>query len=350
MGRAAALLGNRRAVAGALLLAALLAYYAFVAWLPNVPTPVDVLFVGFVLIPAVFALVMVALPLREHRGRLAVALAFAALAVVAELGGLQLIANFAKLGAATFVAFWFLGYFETVLWVALVALLIPGVDALSVWRGPTRHIIEERPQVFTVFSFAFPLPGERQVGLRWSLPREGGAEEFFVVREPGPAEPLNEQPIRDRDGDGRTGFLEAELDARRDYTYRIRAGRGADAAVAEAPAPWRDADGEPRDVPDASDPRAPREVTVTSTHAAARLGIPDLLFFALFLAAADRWALRTRATWVAMAASFGITLAGAYFLWFDGLPALPLLALAFLLVNADLLWRAFRARGTESAA
>ena len=92
-------------------------------------------------------------------------MAFAVLAVVAESGGLDVIANFAKLAAATAIAFWFLRYFESALWVALVALLIPFVDAYSVC-APTRHILDQRPEVFTAL-FSFPLPGERQVLVLW---------------------------------------------------------------------------------------------------------------------------------------------------------------------------------------
>ena len=45
-----------------------------------------------------------------------------------------------------------------------------------------------------------------------------------------------------------------------------------------------------------------------------------------------------------MTVSFGITLAFTYFFFLGGLPALPLLAIGFLVANADLLWRAFRSR------
>ena len=38
-------------------------------------------------------------------------------------------------------------------------------------------------------------------------------------------------------------------------------------------------------------------------HAAAALGLPDVLFFAVFLASAARWSLRTRLTWVALSPS-----------------------------------------------
>ena len=76
---------------------------------------------------------------------------------------------------------------------------------------------------------------------------------------------------------------------------------------------------------------------IPGESAAANLGLPDLLFFSLFLAACARFALRTGFTWLAMTASFGATLAIAS-VWRGGLPALPLLAIGFLVVNADLIW------------
>jgi hypothetical protein len=115
--------------------------------------------------------------------------------------------------------------------------VIPLVDSLSVWRGPTRHIVEQEPQIFDVFSFAFPFPG---------------------------------------------------------------------------------------------------------VESSANLGLPDLLFFALFLAAAARWQLRVGWTWLALTASIGITMTLAVAWDVAGLPALPGLAFGFLLPNADLLWSEFR--------
>jgi hypothetical protein len=76
----------------------------------------------------------------------------------------------------------------------------------------------------------------------------------------------------------------------------------------------------------------------------ANLGLPDLLFFALFLAAAARFRLRPGWTWVAMTASFGLTIVLTVAFDVIGLPALPLLSLAFLAANADLLWRAVKRR------
>jgi hypothetical protein len=329
-------------VAGAALLGGLLAYYLSFRSLPNLPTPVDVLFVGFVLIPAVFGLVWIALPVRRWRGLAGAAAAFAVLAVVASKADLDLLANFAKLGAATAAAFWFLSFFESALWVALVALLIPFVDAYSVWRGPTAHIISERPEVFTALSFAFPLAGERQVLILWRHPLAEGRYAYDVIRAPGGKR--NDEPLTDENGDGEVGWLEAELDADRDYRYVIiarQAGRSA-ATTILARADDVNEGVERRAV--TSSRFAPTAVHAESVDSSAKLGLPDLLFFALFLAAADAFRLRVRLTWLLMTASFGTTLAFTYYLWVGGLPALPLLALAFLIANAALLWRQFRAR------
>ena len=86
--------------------------------------------------------------------------------------------------------------------------------------------------------------------------------------------------------------------------------------------------------------------------AVVNIGPPDILFFSLFLAAADRFRLRVTATWVGMTACLGATLALVWY-WEDvaGLPALPAVCLGFLLPNADLLWRDVRrarARPTET--
>jgi hypothetical protein len=70
------------------------------------------------------------------------------------------------------------------------------------------------------------------------------------------------------------------------------------------------------------------------------VGPPDILFFALFLATADRFRLRVAATWVVMTACLAVTLALVW--WWDdvaGLPALPAVCVGFLAPNADLLWR-----------
>lgn len=75
---------------------------------------------------------------------------------------------------------------------------------------------------------------------------------------------------------------------------------------------------------------------------AADLGPPDILFFALFLAATVRWGLRPTWTWLAMTAMYSLTLVIANLADVNGLPALPFLSFGFLIANADLLWRRLR--------
>jgi hypothetical protein len=236
VGRASPLL-SLRAGAFALLVVALGVYYAASEDFVALSKWWELTFLAVCLIPAVFALVWFALPYRNARMLIALAGVLLALTVILELAGLDALANFSKLALMTALAFWFLTFFETVLWVALVALVIPVVDSFSVWRGPTKHIVEQEPQVFDVFSFAFPSPG----------------------------------------------------------------GTGS-----------------------------------------AHLGLPDLMFFALFLAAAARWNLRVVWTWIGMTLSLGVTMWLAVGWGVAGLPALPGIAFGFLIPNADILWRQFQ--------
>ena len=239
MGRAPALLTPRVAAFAALALV-LGVYYAVAESLTNFTIWWEVAILSFLVMPAVFALLYLALPLWRARGLALVGIATSVLAAALDVAGLDVLANFAKLGAVMLLAFWFLSYFETAAWVALVAVIIPWVDAYSVWRGPTKHILTHQRELFTTFSFAFPVPGERST---------------------------------------------------------------------------------------------------------AQLGLPDVLFFALFLAATVRFGLRTRLTWLTLTLSFGATMALTVAFDINGLPALPLLALGFLLPNADLLWKKLRAEG-----
>jgi hypothetical protein len=228
VGRFAALLG---------LFALLVVYYETSTHLWHASLWWDVAWLVFVLMPAVFALPLLALPLRTARGLFPVGLAFAVLAAVLTVADFDVFANFARLAATTLLGWWFLTYFETVAWVTLVACIIPWVDAYSVWRGPTKQIVENHEHVFTVLSFAFPVPGE---------------------------------------------------------------------------------------------------------HAAANLGVPDLLFFALFLGAAARFGLRVFGTWLGLLTGLGVTIWATVYFDLSGLPALPGIALGFLVPNADLLWRELR--------
>jgi hypothetical protein len=215
----------------------LVAWDALADRLPGLPDRLDIALVALVLIPAAFAPAWLLLPL-QHAGRLLVAaLGLAALAVALDLVGLGAAFNVTKLLALTLLGFWFLRLFDSLSWVVLVAALIPWADIVSVYRGPTREVIEERPGVFERIAVEFSIPGE---------------------------------------------------------------------------------------------------------DAAARIGPPDVFFFALFLAAADRFGLRTAATWLGMVSSLGLTLVAADAFDVSGLPALPGIALGFVAPNADLLWRALR--------
>ena len=71
----------------------------------------------------------------------------------------------------------------------------------------------------------------------------------------------------------------------------------------------------------------------------ANIGPPDIVFFGLFLAAAQRFRLRIAWTWICMTTFLSLTLVGVWLLDSDGLPALPAVCLGFLVPNADLLWR-----------
>ena len=236
------MVGRTSAVLGGALFAALLVYYETSEHWWNASVWWDVAWIACVLMPATFALVLIALPLRTWRWVGAAGAGFAVLAAILTFADADVFANFARLAAASLLGFWFLGLFEAVSWVVLVACIIPWVDAYSVWRGPTKQIVSHHEHVFTVLSFAYPVPGE---------------------------------------------------------------------------------------------------------HASANLGMPDLLFFALFLGAAARFQLRVYWTWVCLVAALGITI--ALTVWWDlsGLPALPAVALGFLLPNADLLWRTVRRRDAQ---
>lgn len=84
----------------------------------------------------------------------------------------------------------------------------------------------------------------------------------------------------------------------------------------------------------------------------ANIGPPDVVFFALFLAAAQQFRLRVALTWISMTAFLSLTLLLVYFWDTDGLPALPAVCWGFLLPNLDLLWRdvrgAYATRGQEA--
>lgn len=243
MGRAAPLLSARRTLALAAVVSGLAIWDAHASRLPTIADRWDVALIVALVIPATFAVVLLLRPLTEPRGLPLLLLAVAVLAVLLDLAGLESFFNVTKIVAFALFGFWFLQLLEALSWVVLVAAIVPWVDIVSVYRGPTKVVVEEEPGLFERIAISFALPGE---------------------------------------------------------------------------------------------------------DAAARLGPPDVIFFALFLAAAFRFRLRVAATWVAMTAALGATLVLTYWLELDGLPALPAVALGFLVPNADLLWQRLRSRPAAS--
>jgi len=160
VGGAPAVLGRRDAAALVGLLAALILYDAGAGRLAEVSDSWDVAFVAAVLIPATFATAWLALPLARAHGLLPVAAALGVLAALLSLAGLGAFFNVAKLAALVLLGFWFLRLFEALSWVALVAVIVPWVDAISVWRGPTEYVVSEQPGLFDRVSIGFRIPGE----------------------------------------------------------------------------------------------------------------------------------------------------------------------------------------------
>jgi hypothetical protein len=184
-------------------------------------------------------LVWLAVPLWNYRWTWAIAAALVGLALLLSAVHYPIGSNFCKLLALSLFGWWFLTYFEALSWVVIVALLIPWVDALSVWRGPTKSLTGKgHEQIFGALSVAFVVPG-------------GGA---------------------------------------------------------------------------------------------ARLGLPDVLFFAVFLGASVRFGLRPLWTFLGMLVGLGITMVLAIGIMGpdSGLPALPGISLGFLVPNVDLLWTRLR--------
>jgi hypothetical protein len=121
----------------------------------------SIVIVSFGVLPATLGLVLLALPLAAVSWRvlLVSAILLALVALAFSEGGVGLGANFAKLWAAIFTGWAFLRLFEELSWVVLVAVIIPVVDAISVWRGPTHQITAHHFNVYTDVAVAFVAPG-----------------------------------------------------------------------------------------------------------------------------------------------------------------------------------------------
>ena len=160
MGGAASLLSARRGAALVALLAAVAGWTWASPELPAIPVWGDVALVAIVLMPATLAVAWVGLPLVHVRALWLVTLSVGGAAWALEALGADGLANAAKLLAFVLAGYWFLGVFEELWLVVVVALIIPWVDAASVAAGPTRIVVEERPDLLERISIAFPLPGE----------------------------------------------------------------------------------------------------------------------------------------------------------------------------------------------
>jgi len=243
VGIAASVLGRRRVKAFVVAAACVLAWFVVAPHLPHVGVWPSIIIVAVAIIPGTLLLGLIALPLWRWRWIVVGVALSALLALVFSLLDWGLPANFAKLAAAVLAGWAFLRLFERLSWVVVVAAIIPIVDIISVWRGPTHAITQHHFGVYTAVAIAFLVPG-------------GGA---------------------------------------------------------------------------------------------AYLGPPDILFWALFLAAAARWNLRVGWTWLATTSMYGLIVVVAEAAHVDGLPALPFLSAGFLLANGDLLWRAIRSGDSPAA-
>lgn len=160
VGGAPTVLSSRRALALGALLTALVAYDAGAGRLPSLSESSDVAFVAAVLIPATVATLWLVLPAAAARGVLPVGLAVGVLAIVLDATGADSLFNVAKVLTYALLGFAFLELFQEFSWVVLVAAIIPWVDALSVWRGPTKVVVTQHPGLFDRISVAFRIPGE----------------------------------------------------------------------------------------------------------------------------------------------------------------------------------------------
>jgi hypothetical protein len=239
VGGAAALL-SRRVAAFAVVGAAVVTWFVVAPHLGRVGLWTAIAIVSAAVIPGTLLLVLIALPVAafDWRVLLGATVVLTLLAFGFSEAGWGLPTNFAKLAAAVCAGWTFLKAFEALSWVVLVAVLIPLVDAVSVWHGPTHAITTHHFRIYTTVAVAFLTP-------------HGGA---------------------------------------------------------------------------------------------AYLGPPDILFYALFLAAAARWNLRVGWNWVATTGMYSLTVVIANAAHVGGLPALPFLSVGFIGANADLLWGRLRTR------
>jgi hypothetical protein len=159
VGVAAPVLGPRRVAAFAAVGALVGTWFVVAPYLGRVGLWPAIAIVSVAVMPVTLLLVLIALPLWRSRVLLPAAVVLALIALGCWLADWGLAANFAKLWAAVFAGWAFLTLFEDLWWVVLVAAVIPLVDIVSVWRGPTHHITTHHFEVYTAVAIAFLVPG-----------------------------------------------------------------------------------------------------------------------------------------------------------------------------------------------
>ena len=128
--------------------------------LPYIGHAWNVALVSVIVLPGTLFLALLALPLWRRGPWLWLAvLVLALLALLFTVSHHGLEANFAKLFAALFAGWAFLSLFEALSWVVIIALVIPFVDIISVWRGPTHAITQKHFHVYLDVAIAFLVPG-----------------------------------------------------------------------------------------------------------------------------------------------------------------------------------------------
>jgi hypothetical protein len=157
-----------RVAAFVVLLSAVVVWDAIAPHLDQIALWPTVAIIALGVLPATLGLIYLALPLWSNRRVLAVGLVVFLIAAVATWrADAHLASNFLKLAAYTCGGWLFLALFEEVSWVVLIALIIPFIDAFSVFlpNGPTHTIVSHHIQVYSAVAVAFIAPGGIAAGL-----------------------------------------------------------------------------------------------------------------------------------------------------------------------------------------
>lgn len=168
MARRAAAVLDRRLLVAAVLLAA-----AWVAWsllAPELDANGDLATVAVaaaVSLPLLAGAIVAALPIGEARPRWAIGAGVVALAVAIAciLADAPLPASLAKAIAGAALGLLLGRLLEEPWHAALIAVLVAIVDMYSVFAGPTKEIVEQRPDVLDTVGIQFAAPGYEQAAI-----------------------------------------------------------------------------------------------------------------------------------------------------------------------------------------